>query len=495
MCLVPAAPGMAAHQRVLARVEAKVVKPGPRLPASFLGFSYEYDRINRSIGLPSSRGANPIAVTLMRRFAAFGSGVPVTRLGGGSMDQIYLKGQGEQPLPGQNIGITRPLLDDVTAYQLASGSPLIVGVNLLQNRPDLAARFVKLMLDTQPPGSIRDFEVGNEPDFYTRRPLVPGQKARPPSWGPVDYLNEFAGTAASVRDAAPQVELAASGFLGDSKWEHKMGGVLRALNEDGTKLVTIHRYPTNNCAGTTGRFKASVKNLIAATSVDGWLSNVAPLVKIARKFKQRVRMTESNSAACGGRHGVSDAFASALWATDWLFLWDAVGLDGVDFHTSGFWYTPFTTFHSNGMHGSVVRPLYYAMLVFAEATSHRARILPSAYGGGRGSKGKVHTWATYDGVDHVVRVVITNKSNRSGYALVHVPGARGKARLKRLNAPSAGSLTHVTWGGQAFASPTFDGKLVGKPRVQFPKRRKGSQFRIKMPKVGVALLTVPVRRR
>ena len=39
-----------------------------------------------------------------------------------------------------------------------------------------------------------------------------------------------------------------------------------------------------------------------------------------------------NSASCKGTPGVSDTFASALWALDALFNMASVGVDGVNFH-------------------------------------------------------------------------------------------------------------------------------------------------------------------
>ena len=40
-----------------------------------------------------------------------------------------------------------------------------------------------------------------------------------------------------------------------------------------------------------------------------------------------------NSVTCAGRSGVSDAFASALWALNALFEAGADGIDGVNIHT------------------------------------------------------------------------------------------------------------------------------------------------------------------
>ena len=43
-------------------------------------------------------------------------------------------------------------------------------------------------------------------------------------------------------------------------------------------------------------------------------------------------MTELNSVNCGGRPGVSNTFATALWAPDALFALLRAGVDGINLH-------------------------------------------------------------------------------------------------------------------------------------------------------------------
>src|SRR5205807_8152509 len=46
-----------------------------------------------------------------------------------------------------------------------------------------------------------------------------------------------------------------------------------------------------------------------------------------------LRVDEINSVACGGAAGVSNTFASALWALDTMFALVRTGVDGVNVHT------------------------------------------------------------------------------------------------------------------------------------------------------------------
>jgi hypothetical protein len=60
--------------------------------------------------------------------------------------------------------------------------------------------------------------------------------------------------------------------------------------------------------------------------------SVKPVVILAHRAGLPFRLTELNSVTCGGRLGVSDAFATALWAPDALSALLQTGVDGVNVH-------------------------------------------------------------------------------------------------------------------------------------------------------------------
>jgi hypothetical protein len=74
-------------------------------------------------------------------------------------------------------------------------------------------------------------------------------------------------------------------------------------------------------------------------------------------------MTEGNSCFGGGKPGVSDAFASALWGADYMLTCAAAGYCGVNLHGGGDGiYTPIAV--GDGL-ATELRPLYFGMQ-FAE---------------------------------------------------------------------------------------------------------------------------------
>src|SRR5439155_2812572 len=59
---------------------------------------------------------------------------------------------------------------------------------------------------------------------------------------------------------------------------------------------------------------------------------VAPHLAAAKATGVPIRLDETNSAAGGGIAGVSDTYASALWAMDYSLLLAQDGFAGVNFH-------------------------------------------------------------------------------------------------------------------------------------------------------------------
>ena len=87
-------------------------------------------------------------------------------------------------------------------------------------------------------------------------------------------------------------------------------------------------------------------------------------MRVAARRRLPFRLTELNSVTCGGRRGVSNTFATALWAPDALFALLEAGVDGVDVHvrarTINAAFVPVAG-------GIGARPLLYGLMLFARA--------------------------------------------------------------------------------------------------------------------------------
>jgi hypothetical protein len=256
-------------------------------------------------------------------------------------------------------------------------------------------------------------------------------------------------------------------------------------------LVTSHRYPLNRCfTPVTSSTYPSVRHLLATASSAGLADTVAQDVVIAHAHGLPLRIDELNSVACEGKRGVSNTFASALWALDTLFQMARVGVDGVNMHTlPGSEYQPFELTQANtGWHGRV-EPEYYGMLMFTEAAPPGSKLL--AVSGSPG--GQIRTWATR-APDGRIRVVLINEYTRHPRDIaVRIGGMSRPAALSRLSAPSLAATSNVTIGGQSFGPKTGTGLLQGQsqPIAVVPV---AGRYVVRLPPGSAAMLTFTAAR-
>jgi hypothetical protein len=190
------------------------------------------------------------------------------------------------------------------------------------------------------------------------------------------------------------------------------------------------------------------------------------------------RADEINSVACGGKAGVSDVYVAALWGADASFQLAAAGADGLNFHTTSS--APYAVFTSAG----APRPLYYGMRFFSLATAHGGKLLPSS----NSLTTHVHAWGTL-GDDGAVRVALINLEPATATTAHLWVGARTKATLVRMRAPSITAQTGITLGGQ-----TWDGSNSGKPvgsLVTEPVANDGKTFAVMLGALEAVVVTLP----
>jgi hypothetical protein len=99
-------------------------------------------------------------------------------------------------------------------------------------------------------------------------------------------------------------------------------------------------YPTDNCAAQfgTGTVRNPQDELPNYLTHDSIMDLVAPYINstnIAQQNGKPFVMFETNTASCGGFGGISDAFAAALWATDYALQMAYANFSMALFHTGG----------------------------------------------------------------------------------------------------------------------------------------------------------------
>jgi hypothetical protein len=251
-------------------------------------------------------------------------------------------------------------------------------------------------------------------------------------------------------------------------------------------LVTYHRYPLRACvtdAASPGF--PSIPNLLSDTASAGLATPMSPFIATAHKHALPFRVAEMNSASCQGEKGVSDTFASALWALDTMFSFASVGVDGVNFHMlPGSNYELFTVSHnSTGAWQAFVHPEYYGLLMFAQAFPPGARLLQTT-----APAGPVKVWATQGG-DGAVRITLINKDPAAEHDVsLSVAGAAMPGSLETLQAAGVSATSGVTLGGQTFGDETTTGTLP--PLSTTPVAPVAGTYTVPLPAGSAALLTI-----
>jgi hypothetical protein len=412
--------------------------PVAPIARGFVGVSIDYCSITNYTGA----SANPVLVRLL---AGLAPSHPVIRIGGDGTDaQCPVGGAGGKPVAGRGGGATRRQARAIAALAHRLGAKLILGINLKDHSERLARRQVALLLaalKSRPPyGSLRAIEIGNEPDLYPAYgPNVPAARI-----GPYfsRYLHDFATWTSLSRAVAndPTLPVAGPG-LGRLGLPWISGANARNFSRfvDGPPrpaLVTFHTYPMLGFVPCPSPICPSMQNLMLQRSSGGLAHEVAPFVRLTGG-RAPVRADEINSITNGGTLGISNTFASALWAADTLFELAGTGAQGVNVHTfSSARYALFSHRHPGGWR---VHPEYYGLLLFARAApagSQLLRVSPSLIGSVGAPDVKV--WATR-GVDGRTRVAVINKDPSAHTLIIRGAGLPVKStiRLAGLTAPGS----------------------------------------------------------
>jgi hypothetical protein len=402
----------------------------PPVAPGFLGTSMDYCNITRYM---SGTRSGQLLAHLLLALAPHG---PVVRIGGNGPDVLCPGG----PRP---IGVAPAAIASLAARIRGR---LILGVNLDAPTVDAVRAEVAALLAALGPGppypSIEAFEIGNEPDLQPQW----GGTVEPAETGPYfsRYLATFDAWAGVVRAQAsdPGVGIAGPslGRVGLPWLTGANTGNFAAFVDASARAnpVTFHAYPLLKEIPCPLPGCPSLPNLLLDGASNGMAVALAPFVGDLPRGRE-LRVDEMNSVSGGGVAGISNTFASALWALDTMFEFARAGIAGVNFHT--FPGARYALYSGPGPHGWLVYPEYYGLLMFARAAPAGAQLLSVRGGPPAGGARPVKVWATRS-ADGTLRITVINKDvvpHRVVLGGGGVPASR-TATLTRLSArgrPSA----------------------------------------------------------
>lgn len=455
---------------------------GRPIPGGFVGLSLEYPAVAAYAGSDPA-AINPVLVQLIRNLAPGQS--PVLRIGGDSTDRTWWPVRRAARPPGVTYSLSRRWLAITNALAGAVGARLILGINLEANQTAVAVAEARALLTGIGRRWVQALEIGNEPNWYSTLPWYHPRQGHPVFGRPSTYdLQAFIEQFSRLRRLLPAVPLAGP-TVGNYTWLIQLRRLLAA--EPTLRVVTFHRYPLNRCFTVPGSPDyPTLANLLSPLASRGLTQGLAPYVATAHEHGAAFRIDELNTVACGGKSGVSNTFASALWALDALFASARTGADGVNIHTfPGARYGLFTFRRAGGEWYASVRPEYYGLLMFAQAAPPGSRLLPAATTGNSAVRG----WATRAS-DGQTRVVLINDDIFHRHIVLIRPSApAGLATLERLTAPSAHATRGVTLDGQSFGAATRTGTLQGIRRTSSIPTSAGD-YEVTLPAASAAMLTI-----
>jgi len=490
------APGRPALGANRADVTVPVQARTSAIPRAFLGLSTEYAT------LPLVEQDTGLYERVLSLLHVPGDGRFVLRIGGDSADHAIFD-PSTDGLPPWAFPVTPALVARTVAIIRDLRLRVILDLNTISTTPRSTGAWMGAALRAAnlPAGSLAAFEIGNEPDIYNRKAFASGLLAAnapstlkhanlsplrlPKRITPASYARTYESFARSLASAAPDVPLVAPALAVERRHLAWISTLLHRPHP-GLRVISAHVYPYGACSRPGRPFYPTVQKLLSQNATAGMAKTVAPAVALAHQAGFSLRLTEINSVTCGGVKGVSNTFATALWAPDALFELMRAGVEGVNLHArvqsinDPFYFTP---------QGLQTHPLLYGLILFKRMLGAHARLVPVRLRSSRSLHLKV--WAVREGARtntlNTLNVLLINKGRRSALINLHLP-TRSQASVQRLLAASASSTSDVTLAGQR-----LDDQAVwqGKKRLEtISPTPRGYVLRLRGE--SAALLTVHV---
>jgi hypothetical protein len=250
-------------------------------------------------------------------------------------------------------------------------------------------------------------------------------------------------------------------------------------------LLTGHHYPLRCDA------QPSIEALLSEEIRAKEALSLKRYLSVARRFHTRFRMDEANTVSCGGRPGISDTFASALWAAGYITQAMAAGASGINLqgnpaNCTGYSPVCATTAARLAAGALQAQPEWYGLLLTHSLIGYRPlpiRVL---------APGKPNlALAAFGGRHGALKIVIVEDDppGTPGAAIGMRVGAGNRvASVTSLQAPSQTARAGVLLGGRAVAA---DGSWHAGAQVSL--RARAGTLMLQVPASSAALITLPPR--
>ena len=437
-----------------------------KVPLDFMGLSYE----SGQLAYPDFFSPrNTALIQMFRTLSPSG----VLRLGG-NLSEFTLWSETEPATPPDAGGLVGPdpghreprtftitprSIRNLQGFLNATGWRCIYGLNLGGGTLEQALAeggFVAKTLGRQ----LIAVQFGNEPDLFMHR----DQGNKP--WTFDEYLTRWKMFRVAFHEKLPHVAVAGPDTASNQTW-------VKQFTDDVPKeivLATSHYYPLGPPTDPT----MTIDRLLHPGARFDYSCRQA--LDSAKAAGLPFRLAEGNSCYNAGKPGVSDTFASALWAGDFCLQMASLGCVGVNLHggANGY-YSPIVGSIESGF---ATRPEYYGLMLaqqFAGHTLKRTTLEPqggnlTAYAAGGGAATRSVAVFNKDARD--AEVTITDSST----------GFR-QASVARLDASAIEAKDGVRFQG---STVKCDGQFH--PRIGEALKAHSGKVRVGVPGYSAALI-------
>jgi hypothetical protein len=411
---------LACFSQVTVNITLNPSDTGKTIPSDFAGLSFEKNCLNRGYFGPADD-------TLIQLFRT--CGIKSMRVGANAVDRDQLSTVADSD------HFTRGELDDLFHFADSAGCKVLLGLNLKDyNFPlaDSEAVYVIKNYDSL----LFGFEVGNEPDLYFRDTL------HYKSYTLTDYENDYRSYYDTIRRHNPTAVFTGPGCASAfTEWTEPFRKHMDTLKY--FSMLTQHYYGGDTNAKT---IPVQIDSLLSKHKLRHVSKEVDSLVKCADSIL--FRMSECNSWDHGGKKGVSDAFASALWVLDYMYALADKGCAGVNFHGGlDGEYTVFSK-KNNIYHA---RPIAYGILAFQIGSKGRfisSKVIKT-------DSINLESYSVIDSIKSICTTIINKETDTSKYAVINLVAGDThyrSAEYVQLSSDSLGDTDTVTLGGQVVNS-------------------------------------------
>jgi len=301
---------------------------GPHMPIDFVGLSYEVQQLAD----PSFFSAQNSG--LIREFKALSS-TGVLRLGGNTSEFAYWKPASDSPEPehpqvreaegepkAHYYAVTVEAVRNLAEFLRKTGWTCVYGIGMGTNTPARAAEEAAYVAATLG-DRLQYLQIGNEPDLFDRH------LRDPKAWSAKTYLEEWLTLARAIAARVPAAKFGMPDVAGKASWLTEIADQWHSVETPPRVTTLTHHY---YFGGPATNPEVNIPNLLKPATMEKVQNTASIATAAAGKIGARVRMTEGNTCYRGGKPGVSDVFAAALWSADYSLLLASNNYSGVNLH-------------------------------------------------------------------------------------------------------------------------------------------------------------------